>query len=169
MLFRSLLIVSASGGARMQEGTYALMQLPKTLAAIARLKASGGTFVSLLTDPTTGGTIASFGALGDVNVAEPNALIGFSGARVSAGTIGDELPAGFQRSEFLLETGFLDAIVSRGALRPWLIRALSLLQPLPAPAVPLYQQINIPGVGLIGRCHRRGAGCGNDEIGRAHV
>jgi hypothetical protein len=83
-------------------------------------------------------------------VAEPNALIGFSGARVSAGTIGDELPAGFQRSEFLLETGFIDAIVSRPNLRPWLIRALGLLQPLPAPAVPLYQQINIPGVGLIG-------------------
>ncbi len=145
-----LLIVTASGGARMQEGTYALMQLPKTLAAIARLKATGGTFISLLTDPTTGGTIASFGALGDLNVAEPNALIGFSGARVSAGTIGDELPAGFQRSEFLLETGFIDAIVARPNLRPWLIRALSLLQPLPAPAVPLYQQTNIPGVSLIG-------------------
>ena len=145
-----LVIVSASGGARMQEGTYALMQLPKTLAAIARLKSSGGTFISVLTDPTTGGTIASFGALGDLNVAEPNALIGFSGARVSAGTIGDELPAGFQRSEFLLETGFIDAIVSRGNLRGWLTRALGLLQPLPAPAVPLYRQIPIPGVGLIG-------------------
>jgi len=145
-----LVIVSASGGARMQEGTYALMQLPKTLAAIARLKSSGGTFISVLTDPTTGGTIASFGALGDINVAEPNALIGFSGARVSAGTIGDELPAGFQRSEFLLETGFIDAIVSRGNLRGWLTRALGLLQPLPAPSVPLYRQIPIPGVGLIG-------------------
>jgi len=145
-----LVIVSASGGARMQEGTYALMQLPKTLAAIARLKASGGTFISVLTDPTTGGTIASFGALGDLNVAEPNALIGFSGARVSAGTIGDELPVGFQRSEFLLETGFIDAIVPRGNLRGWLTRALGLLQPLPAPAVPLYRQIPIPGVGLIG-------------------
>ena len=145
-----LLIISASGGARMQEGTYALMQLPKTLAAIARLKASGGTFISLLTDPTTGGTIASFGALGDVNVAEPNALIGFSGARVSAGTIGDELPVGFQRSEFLLETGFVDAIVPRTELRTWLARALALLQPLPAPSVPLYEQIPIPGVGLVG-------------------
>jgi acetyl-CoA carboxylase carboxyl transferase alpha subunit len=103
-----------------------------------------------LTDPTTGGTIASFGALGDLNVAEPNALIGFSGARVSAGTIGDELPVGFQRSEFLLETGFIDAIVPRGNLRGWLTRALGLLQPLPAPAVPLYRQIPIPGVGLIG-------------------
>jgi len=145
-----LVIVCASGGARMQEGTYALMQLPKTLAAIARLKASGGTFISLLTDPTTGGTIASFGALGDLNVAEPNALIGFSGARVSAGTIGDELPVGFQRSEFLLETGFIDAIVSRGDLRDWLARALMLLQPLPAPNVPLYEQIGIPGFGLVG-------------------
>ena len=145
-----LLIVSASGGARMQEGTYALMQLPKTLAAIARHKATGGTFISLLTDPTTGGTIASFGALGDLNVAEPNALIGFSGARVSAGTIGDELPPGFQRSEYLLETGFVDAIVPRAELRPWLARALSLLQPLPAPAVPLYEQIPIPGVSLVG-------------------
>jgi acetyl-CoA carboxylase carboxyl transferase subunit beta len=104
----------------------------------------------VLTDPTTGGTIASFGALGDLNVAEPNALIGFSGARVSAGTIGDELPVGFQRSEFLLETGFIDAIVPRGNLRGWLTRALGLLQPLPAPAVPLYRQIPIPGVGLIG-------------------
>ena len=145
-----LLIVAASGGARMQEGTYALMQLPKTLAAIARLKQTGGTFISLLTDPTTGGTIASFGALGDLNVAEPNALIGFSGARVSAGTIGDELPAGFQRSEFLLETGFIDAIVARPNLRPWLIRALAALQPLPAPAKPLYAQIPIPGAGLLG-------------------
>ena len=108
-----LIVVSASGGARMQEGTLALMQLAKTVAAIERLRAAGVPFISVLSDPTTGGVFASFAVLGDVNVAEPNALIGFAGARVSSGTIAQELPAGFQRSEFLFAHGFLDRVVHR--------------------------------------------------------
>ena len=112
-----LVVVSASGGARMQEGTLALMQLAKTLAAIERLKAAGVPFISVLSDPTTGGVFASFAVLGDVNLTEPNALIGFAGARVSAGTIAQELPAGFQRSEFLFEHGFIDRVVHRSQLR----------------------------------------------------
>ncbi len=112
-----LIIVSASGGARMQEGTLSLMQLAKTVAALERLKAAGVPFLSVLTDPTTGGVFASFAVLGDVNLAEPNALIGFAGARVSAGTIAQELPPGFQRSEFLYEHGFLDRIVHRSELQ----------------------------------------------------
>ena len=112
-----LIIVSASGGARMQEGTLALMQLAKTVGALERLRAEGVPFVSILTDPTTGGVFASFAALGDVNLAEPNALIGFAGARVTASTIAAELPPGFQRSEFLFEHGFLDRVVHRLELR----------------------------------------------------
>ncbi|HKF85511.1 MAG TPA: acetyl-CoA carboxylase, carboxyltransferase subunit beta, partial [Candidatus Limnocylindrales bacterium] len=96
-----LVIVSASGGARMQEGTFALMQLAKTMAALERLRANDVPFISIMSDPTTGGTFASYAAMGDINLAEPNALIGFAGARVGAGTIGQELPPGFQRAEFL--------------------------------------------------------------------
>jgi acetyl-CoA carboxylase carboxyl transferase subunit beta len=112
-----LLIVAASGGARMQEGTFSLMQLAKTVGALERLRAAGVPFVSLLSDPTTGGVFASFAVLGDVNLAEPNALIGFAGARVSAGTIAQELPPGFQRSEFLFEHGYLDRVVHRSEMR----------------------------------------------------
>src|SRR5689334_24853683 len=112
-----LIVVSASGGARMQEGTLSLMQLAKTVAALERLRAAGVPFLSILTDPTTGGVFASYAVLGDVNLAEPNALIGFAGARVSAGTIAQELPPGFQRSEFLFEHGFVDRIVNRRELR----------------------------------------------------
>jgi acetyl-CoA carboxylase carboxyl transferase subunit beta len=112
-----LLVVSASGGARMQEGTLSLMQLAKSVAALERLRAAGVPFLSLLSDPTTGGVFASFAVLGDVNIAEPNALIGFAGARVSAGTIAQELPPGFQRSEFLFSHGFLDRVVHRSELR----------------------------------------------------
>jgi acetyl-CoA carboxylase carboxyl transferase subunit beta len=112
-----LLIVAASGGARMQEGTFSLMQLAKTVGALERLRAAGVPFVSLLSDPTTGGVFASFAVLGDINIAEPNALIGFAGARVSAGTIAQELPPGFQRSEFLFEHGYLDRVVHRAELR----------------------------------------------------
>jgi acetyl-CoA carboxylase carboxyl transferase subunit beta len=125
-----LVIVSASGGARMQEGTLALMQLAKTLAAIERLRAARVPFISVLCDPTTGGVFASFAAVGDVNVAEPNALIGFAGARVSAGTIAQELPPGFQRSEFLFSHGFIDRIVARPQLRDELARLLRLLRPV---------------------------------------
>ena len=108
-----LIVVSASGGARMQEGTLALMQLAKTLAALERLRAGGVPFISVLSDPTTGGVFASFAAVGDVNIAEPDALIGFAGARVTAGTIAAELPPGFQRAEFLLSHGFVDRVVAR--------------------------------------------------------
>ena len=112
-----LIIVAASGGARMQEGTLALMQLAKTVAVLERVRAARVPYISVMSDPTTGGVFASYAVLGDVNLAEPNALIGFAGARVSAGTIAQELPAGFQRSEFLFEHGFLDRIVQRRALR----------------------------------------------------
>src|SRR4249919_1871636 len=132
-----LIIVSASGGARMQEGTLSLMQLAKTVAALERLRAAGVPYVSILTDPTTGGVFASFAVLGDVNIAEPNALIGFAGARVSAGTIAQELPPGFQRSEFLFEHGFLDRVVHRSALRDEVVGLLRYLvaRPIAAPAI----------------------------------
>jgi len=112
-----LILVSASGGARMQEGTLSLMQLAKTCAALGRLAEASVPYISLMTDPTTGGVFASFAALGDVNIAEPKALIGFAGARVAAGTIAEELPEGFQRAEFLLEHGFVDLVVARDQLR----------------------------------------------------
>ena len=122
-----LIIVSASGGARMQEGTLALMQLAKTLAALERLREAGVSFLSVLSDPTTGGVFASFAVVGDINIAEPNALIGFAGSRVSAGTIAQELPVGFQRSEFLFSHGFVDRVVARPDLRDELARLLRLL------------------------------------------
>jgi acetyl-CoA carboxylase carboxyl transferase subunit beta len=114
---KPLVIVSASGGARMQEGTIALMQLAKTVAAVARLDEAAIPFISVLTDPTTGGVLASFASLGDVVLAEPGALIGFSGARVTSETIGEKLPKGFQRAEFLLEHGFVDQVVPRTQLK----------------------------------------------------
>jgi acetyl-CoA carboxylase carboxyl transferase subunit beta len=112
-----LIVVSASGGARMQEGTLALMQLAKTCAILEGVRAARVPFLSVMSDPTTGGVFASYAVLGDINLAEPNALIGFAGARVAAGTISQELPPGFQRSEFLFEHGFIDRIVHRRALR----------------------------------------------------
>jgi acetyl-CoA carboxylase carboxyl transferase subunit beta len=124
-----LVIVSASGGARMQEGTLSLMQLVKTVAATERLRLAGVPMISVMSDPTTGGVFASFAALGDVNVAEPNALIGFAGARVSAGTIQGELPEGFQRSEFLFSHGFIDRVVHRSNLRDELVRLVALMAP----------------------------------------
>lgn len=111
------LVVSASGGARMMEGIYSLMQLAKTSAVLARLHEAGLPFISILTDPTTGGVTASYAMLGDVNLAEPGALIGFAGPRVIEETIKQELPAGFQRSEFLLEHGMVDRVVDRRELR----------------------------------------------------
>jgi len=113
----ALVIVSASGGARMQEGTLALMQMGKIVSALARLDEAGIPYVSIITDPTTGGVLASYASLGDLIVAEPGALIRFSGERVTSGTVGEKLPAGFGRSEFLLEKGFLDQIVPRPQLR----------------------------------------------------
>ncbi len=121
------IVVSASGGARMQEGTLSLMQLAKTTAPLVRLDAAGVPFIAVLTDPTTGGVLASFASLGDVIVAEPKALIGFAGARVASDTVGEEMPAGFQTAEFLLEHGFVDAVVPRAELRLSLGRLLHLL------------------------------------------
>jgi acetyl-CoA carboxylase carboxyl transferase subunit beta len=128
-----LIVVSSSGGARMQEGTLALMQLAKTCAALGRLADHGVPFISVMTDPTTGGVYASFAALGDVNLAEPGALIGFAGARVAAGTIAEELPDGFQRAEFVFEHGFVDQVVPRERLRDALIGLLRYLRPAPRP------------------------------------
>ncbi len=112
-----LVIVSASGGARMMESGYSLMQMAKTCAALARFDDMGGLYISLLTDPTTGGVTASFAMLGDVILAEPKALIGFAGPRVIEQTIRQELPAGFQRAEFLQDCGFIDRVVHRSQLR----------------------------------------------------
>ena len=121
-----LIIVSCSGGARMQEGVFSLMQLMKTSSAVARLDEAGLPYISLLVDPTTGGVTASFAMLGDINIAEPNALIGFAGPRVIEQTIKEKLPKGFQRSEFLLQHGMLDDVVDRKNLRSYLVRALRL-------------------------------------------
>jgi acetyl-CoA carboxylase carboxyl transferase subunit beta len=123
-----LIVISASGGARMMEGIVSLMQMAKISAALARLDEAGIPFISLMTDPTTGGVTASFAMLGDLNIAEPNALIGFAGQRVIEQTIRQKLPEGFQRSEFLLQHGFLDAIVKRNDLKNYLIRALDFMR-----------------------------------------
>jgi len=123
----ALVIVSASGGARMQEGILSLMQMAKVSAALGRLRDAGLPFVSVLTDPTTGGVAASLAMLGDVNVAEPGALIGFAGPRVIEQTIRQKLPEGFQRSEFLLEHGFLDAVVHRKDMKGFISSAIDLL------------------------------------------
>ena len=122
-----LVIVSASGGARMQEGAISLMQLAKLSAALMRLDQAALPYISVLTDPTTGGVTASFAMLGDINVGEPGALIGFAGPRVIEQTIRQKLPEGFQRSEFLLEHGFLDAVVKRPDLKNYLSHAFELL------------------------------------------
>jgi len=120
-----IIVVSASGGARMHEGTLSLMQMGKVSAALARLDEARVPFISVLTDPTTGGVTASYAMLGDLNIAEPGALIGFAGPRVIEQTIRQKLPKGFQRSEFLLEHGMLDAIVDRREMRSFLINALN--------------------------------------------
>lgn len=124
-----LIIVAASGGARMMEGVASLMQLAKVSSGLAQLDEEGVPYISVLTDPTTGGVTASFAMLGDLNVAEPGALIGFAGQRVIEQTIRQKLPEGFQRSEFLLEHGMLDAVVHRKELKSYLIRALDFMQP----------------------------------------
>jgi acetyl-CoA carboxylase carboxyl transferase subunit beta len=122
-----LVIVSASGGARMMEGVISLMQLAKISAALAHLDELKIPYISVLTDPTTGGVTASFAMLGDLNIAEPGALIGFAGPRVIEQTIRQKLPQGFQRSEFLLEHGMLDAVVHRRDLKPYISRALEFM------------------------------------------
>ena len=121
-----LIIFSASGGARMQEGVFSLLQMAKTSAAIARFQEAGGLFISVLTHPTTGGVTASFASLGDITLAEPGALIGFAGPRVIEQTIGERLPEGFQRSEFQLVHGFVDQIVPRERMRETLALLLRL-------------------------------------------
>jgi acetyl-CoA carboxylase carboxyl transferase subunit beta len=120
----ALIVVSGSGGARMQESGLSLMQMAKTSAALARLDDAGGLFVSVLTDPTTGGVTASFAMLGDVIIAEPKALIGFAGPRVIQQTIRQELPEGFQRSEYLKKSGMVDRVVPRAELRTELARII---------------------------------------------
>jgi acetyl-CoA carboxylase carboxyl transferase subunit beta len=122
-----LIVVSASGGARMMEGVVSLMQLAKISSALARMDDAGVPYISLLTDPTTGGVTASFAMLGDLNIAEPGALIGFAGPRVIEQTIRQKLPDGFQRSEFLLQHGMLDAVVHRRDLKPYISRALDFM------------------------------------------
>ncbi|MGH9604758.1 MAG: acetyl-CoA carboxylase, carboxyltransferase subunit beta [Terracidiphilus sp.] len=127
-----LIVVAASGGARMMEGVVSLMQMAKISTALAQLDDARVPYICVLTDPTTGGVTASFAMLGDLNIAEPGALIGFAGPRVIEQTIRQKLPEGFQRAEFLLEKGFLDAVVPRKELKAYLIRALEFLK---APAV----------------------------------
>ncbi len=123
-----VIIVSASGGARMQESTYALLQMSKTSAALNRLHHKGLPFISILTDPTMGGVSASFAMLGDIIMAEPDALIGFAGQRVIKQTVGVDLPEGFQRSEFLLDHGLIDMIVDRGEMKQTLTDLLTLFR-----------------------------------------
>ena len=126
---RGMIIVSASGGARMMEGVSSLMQMAKISAALARHDDARLPYISVLTDPTTGGVTASYAMLGDVNIAEPGALIGFAGPRVIEQTIRQKLPEGFQRSEFLMQKGQLDAVVPRSDLRPYIARALDFMMP----------------------------------------
>jgi acetyl-CoA carboxylase carboxyl transferase subunit beta len=129
-----MIIVSCSGGARMMEGALSLMQMAKISAALARLDRARLPYISVLTDPTTGGVTASFAMLGDLNIAEPRALIGFAGPRVIEQTIRQKLPEGFQRSEFLLEHGMLDMVVDRRDLKATIARALRFAITTPASA-----------------------------------
>ena len=123
-----LILVCASGGARMQEGAISLMQLAKISSKLARFSKSGGLYIPILTDPTTGGVTASYGMLGDIIIAEPGALIGFAGSRVIKQTIGQDLPKGFQRSEFLLKKGFIDKVIHRKDMKFNLANIISILQ-----------------------------------------
>jgi acetyl-CoA carboxylase carboxyl transferase subunit beta len=119
----AVIVVSCSGGARMMEGALSLMQMAKISAALGRLDRACLPYISVLTDPTTGGVTASFAMLGDFNIAEPGALIGFAGPRVIEQSIRQKLPEGFQRSEFLLKHGMLDAVVPRGEMKAWIAKA----------------------------------------------
>jgi acetyl-CoA carboxylase carboxyl transferase subunit beta len=157
-----LIVVAASGGARMQEGTLALMQLAKTVGVLERLRAARIPYISVMSDPTTGGVFASYAVLGDVNLAEPDALIGFAGARVAAGTIAQELPAGFQRSEFLFEHGFVDRIVHRRALRGELAALLRFVR---VPELPPAELAPRPALAPLGALISSVVGAGNGERG----
>jgi acetyl-CoA carboxylase carboxyl transferase subunit beta len=132
----TLLVIPASGGARMQEGILSLMQMPRTIIAIDQVKEAGLPYLVLLTDPTTGGVSASFAMLGDIAVAEPGAIIGFAGKRVIEDTIREKLPEGFQRAEYLLEHGMVDMVVPRAELRATLARVIALLRKQPAAPMP---------------------------------
>jgi acetyl-CoA carboxylase carboxyl transferase subunit beta len=134
-----LIVIPASGGARMQEGILSLMQMPRSIIAVEELREAGLPYFVLLTDPTTGGVSASFAMLGDIAIAEPGAVIGFAGARVIEETIREKLPPGFQRAEYLLEHGMVDMVVPRSELKATLVRLISLIrQPAPsAEIVPL--------------------------------
>ena len=144
-----LICFSASGGARMQEALISLMQMAKTSAALGRMREEGLPFISVLTDPVYGGVSASLAMLGDLIVAEPNALIGFAGPRVIEQTVREKLPEGFQRSEFLLEHGAIDAIIPRAELRIRLARILAQLQGLPAPVEPIELPSPVSADGLV--------------------
>jgi acetyl-CoA carboxylase carboxyl transferase subunit beta len=130
-----LIVFTASGGARMQEGAVSLMQMPRTVIATRMVKEAGLPFIVVMCDPTTGGVTASFAMLGDVHIAEPGALIGFAGARVIESTVREKLPEGFQRAEYLLEHGILDLVVKRGEMKATLARIIGLLR-VPEVAVP---------------------------------
>jgi len=131
-----LIVIPASGGARMQEGILSLMQMPRSIIAVDEVKEAGLPYIVLLTDPTTGGVSASFAMLGDIAIAEPGAVIGFAGARVIEETIREKLPEGFQRAEYLLQHGMVDLVVPRRELRDKLIRIITLLRN-PGPAAPV--------------------------------
>ncbi|HEX3499019.1 MAG TPA: acetyl-CoA carboxylase, carboxyltransferase subunit beta [Stellaceae bacterium] len=143
----ALVAIPASGGARMQEGILSLMQMPRSVIAVEEVKAAGLPYIVLLTDPTTGGVSASFAMLGDITLAEPEAVIGFAGARVIEETIREKLPDGFQRSEYLLEHGMVDMVVPRKELRETLARIISLLRHKtpPAEVIPLLPEPVSPG------------------------
>lgn len=131
-----LIVIPASGGARMQEGILSLMQMPRSIIAVDEVREAGLPYIVLLTDPTTGGVSASFAMMGDIAIAEPGAVIGFAGARVIEETIREKLPPGFQRAEYLLEHGMVDMVVPRSELRQTLIRLIALIrQPAPAAAI----------------------------------
>ena len=132
-----LVVFTASGGARMQEGAISLMQMPRTVIATRMVKEAGLPYIVVLCDPTTGGVTASFAMLGDIQIAEPNALIGFAGARVIEQTVREKLPEGFQRAEYLLEHGILDMVVKRGDMRATLSRLIGLLRVPERPVEPL--------------------------------
>jgi acetyl-CoA carboxylase carboxyl transferase subunit beta len=133
VLKRPLILFSAAGGARMQEGILGLMQMPRTTIAVQMLKEAGLPYIVVLTHPTTGGVTASYAMLGDVQIAEPNALIGFAGARVIEQTIGEKLPEGFQRAEYLLDHGMLDRVTSRTHLKDELVTIVRMLMQMDAP------------------------------------
>ncbi|MDR7033525.1 acetyl-CoA carboxylase, carboxyltransferase subunit beta [Mesorhizobium sp. BE184] len=145
---RPLVLFAASGGARMQEGILSLMQLPRTTVGVDRLKEAGLPYIVVLTNPTTGGVTASYAMLGDVHIAEPGALIGFAGPRVIEQTIREKLPEGFQRSEYLMEHGMIDMVVSRLEMKKTVANLLKLLMKVPVEEKPLQPEILPPAVAV---------------------